>query len=162
MPYQSTKRYGHEQGLSATFRQHRALSHCNLLHGYALAFTLIFEAEALDGRNWVVDFGALKAVKQGLVDGFDHKTVIAADDPLLPDFQRLAVAGGIDLAVVPDVGCEAFARSVYAWVASWLELHYLPSLKEAGIKPPHNLKLVSCECAEHGANSAIYTGPSNY
>ena len=57
----STKRYGHEQGLSAVFRQPNAShSHCQLLHGYSLAFTFTFSCKELDDKNWVVDFGGLK------------------------------------------------------------------------------------------------------
>ena len=55
--FRSTKTYGHEMGFSCAFRQHRADSHCRLVHGYALAFHFEFEATELDVRNWVVDFG---------------------------------------------------------------------------------------------------------
>ena len=57
MPYQSTKQFGQDLGLSCCFRQWRAESHCNQLHGYAIAIRLVFEAEELDVRRWVVDFG---------------------------------------------------------------------------------------------------------
>ena len=40
-----TKHYPHSLGLSACFRQPRADSHCNQLHGYPLAFTFKFAAE---------------------------------------------------------------------------------------------------------------------
>ena len=36
--YQSTKTYGNDVGLSCTFRQWKADSHCNKLHGYSLGF----------------------------------------------------------------------------------------------------------------------------
>ena len=80
MTYKSTKTYGHELGLSCCFRQWRAESHCRLLHGYALSIRLVFEAEELDVRNWVVDFGSLKSLKQMFVDTFDHKLLV----PLSP------------------------------------------------------------------------------
>ena len=38
--YRSTKTYGNERGLSCAFRQWRADSHCNLIHGYSLGFVL--------------------------------------------------------------------------------------------------------------------------
>jgi hypothetical protein len=47
MTYQVTKTYGHELGLSCVFRQHRANTHCKHLHGYALAFDIVFEAKHL-------------------------------------------------------------------------------------------------------------------
>jgi 6-pyruvoyltetrahydropterin/6-carboxytetrahydropterin synthase len=77
----STKTYGAEVGLSSCFRQHKAQSHCRLLHGYAMSFSFKFGALVLDERNWVVDFGGLKGLKAILEETFDHKTIIAEDDP---------------------------------------------------------------------------------
>lgn len=148
MAYRSTKTYGHEVGLSCAFRQWRADSHCRHIHGYALGVRLEFEANTLDHRNWVIDFGDLKAVKSWLQEQFDHKLVIARDDPRLDDFMLLEANGVASVNVVPDVGCEAFAERIYRFVDQWLlqEQH-------AG-----RVRLVSVEVREHGANSAIYTG----
>jgi 6-pyruvoyltetrahydropterin/6-carboxytetrahydropterin synthase len=145
MKYQSTKTYGHEEGLSCCFRQWRARSHCNLLHGYSLSFRFVFEADTLDDRNWVVDFGGLKVLKLALHDQFDHKTVIAADDPYLPEIQALGRLGVADVVVLPGVGCEKFAE--LAW-----------EMANDIVAGNHRVRVVSCECAEHGANSAIYYG----
>ena len=149
MPFRSTKHYGHEQGLSACFRQWRADSHCNLLHGYALAFTFVFEADELDDRNWVVDFGGLDALKQKLKETFDHKLVVAGDDPKLDDLTLLHQLGLADVLVFPDgVGCEKFARFGF-YAAQGI-------LTQLGQRP--RVRVVSCEVREHGANSAIYIG----
>jgi 6-pyruvoyltetrahydropterin/6-carboxytetrahydropterin synthase len=146
MPYRSTKTFGHDLGLSACFRQWRAThSHCRHLHGYALAVTLVFEADSLDDRRWVVDFGGLKAVKAWLSATFDHKTLVAHDDPELETFRALHAAGLVDLVVVPHVGCEAFAERVAGFVTTWLE----------GVCEDR-VRLVSVEVREHGANSAVY------
>ncbi len=92
--FRSTKTYGQEQGLSCAFRQWRANhSHCQLLHGYALGFMFVFQADKLDERGWVMDFGGLKGLKQALQDTFDHKVVIAADDPNLEQFLDLHKLG---------------------------------------------------------------------
>src|SRR4051812_22439004 len=78
----STKTYPHSIGLSCCFRQWRALhSHCRFLHGYALQVKLTFVAQTLDERNWVVDFGGLKDIKERLTELLDHKTIVARDDP---------------------------------------------------------------------------------
>lgn len=146
--YKSTKTYGHEIGLTAVFRQWRAESHCRFLHGYALAFRFEFEAEELDVRNWVVDFGSLKSLKGWLEDTFDHKTVVAEDDPELATFRDLAVAGLIQLRIVPATGCEKFAEMVFGAAEVWLS--------DNGYAP--RVRLVSVEVREHGANSAIFTG----
>lgn len=150
MPYRSTKTYGHEVGLSCCFRQWRAESHCRHLHGYALAIRFEFEADELDVRNWVVDFGSLKGLKGWLEDTFDHTLLVAEDDPLKDELCMLA---GLDVAkvlVVPATGCERFAQYVFECAEVWL--------RDNGYAPRCRVALV--EVREHGANSAIYTGPS--
>lgn len=145
--YVSTKTYGHNLGLSCCFRQWRAThSHCRFLHGYALQVRLEFEAAQLDARNWVMDFGALKPIKAMLETAFDHKTIIAADDPLLDHFRGLEELGALELTVLPDVGCEKFAEWIAHEVRQWLVSN--------GYHPRVMLRRV--EVCEHGANSAIY------
>lgn len=146
--YLSTKTYGHEVGLSACFRQWRAESHCHLLHGYALAVKFIFESEHLDDRNWVVDFGDLKELKAFLQENFDHKMLVAADDPQLHVFEQLEKLGVAEVVVVSAVGCEAFAEMVYMEGWRWLASKGLAT----------RVRLRSVEVREHGANSAIYEG----
>lgn len=148
MTYRSTKTYGHDLGLSACFRQWRAESHCAQLHGYALAFTLTFEAEELDARNWVVDFGSLKGFRGWLEDTFDHKLLVAEDDPKRDWLVALGDFGLAEVVVVPAVGCEAFAEMVFQCAEIWLA--------DNGYAP--RVRVVSVECREHGANSALYLG----
>lgn len=148
MKYRSTKTYGHELGFSSTFRQWRASSHCNQLHGYALSFKFVFEADELDERNWVVDFGGLKPLKKKLERFFDHKTIVAKDDPKLGAFQALEGMGVADLVIMDGVGCELFAKKAYELAEDTLRDLELDS----------RIKVVSAECAEHGANSAVYFG----
>ena len=145
--FRSTKTYGHEIGLSAAFRQWKAESHCRLIHGYALAVRLEFEAEELDVRNWVVDFGSLKSLKGMLEDTFDHKLLVAEDDPHRAELQRLQELGLADVVIVPATGCEKFAEMVYECVEVWL--------KDNGYAP--RCRIAKVEVSEHGANSAIFT-----
>ena len=144
--YLSTKTFGHELGLSAAFRQWKADSHCRFLHGYALAVKFTFATNELDARNWVVDFGGLKSLKQILDDTFDHKTLVAEDDPRYGTFVELSMLGVIDMVTVPATGCEKFAEMIYEVAEQWL--------LDAGFSP--RCWLVSVEVKEHGANSAIY------
>lgn len=148
MSYISTKQYGHEIGLSCCFRQWKAESHCNLLHGYALAVRFEFEAHALDDRNWVVDFGSLKSLKTWLEDAFDHTTLVARDDPCMLAFQQMVTMGMARVVVVEATGCEAFAKLIFEAAKAWLH--------DNGYSPRVWLK--SVEVKEHGANSAIFTG----
>lgn len=156
MKHQSTKTYPHELGLSACFRQWRATSHCNRLHGYALAFKFTFGADFLDDRGWVVDFGGLKELKERLVETFDHRTVVAGDDPQLEVFQLMNRTQVADVLVLPEgVGCERFARMAFAMAAEIIAQHEI----EDGRWDKPRVKVISCECFEHGANSAIYVNP---
>lgn len=144
--HQSTKTFGHEIGLSCAFRQWKADSHCRFIHGYALAFKFVFEAEELDARNWVVDFGGLKGLKKILEDNFDHKLIVAEDDPYKDEICELAGLGIAQVIVFPAGGCEKFAEYVFEVAEQWL--------RDAGFAP--RCRLVSVEVSEHGANSALF------
>jgi len=112
--YSSFKTYNHSIGLSCTFRQPNAThSHCQYLHGYSLKVEIEFQAAKLDDKNWVQDFGGLKSLKQWLEEHFDHKTLVAADDPKKVFFREMHNEGLIQLVIVPGVGIEAFARIIY-------------------------------------------------
>lgn len=149
--YFVTKEYGHDRGLSCAFRQWRATSHCRFIHGYALAFKFTFAANELDANGWVIDFGSLKPLEAWLREQFDHKTLIATDDPncaeLISDLRRLGVA---DVKLVKRTGCEAFAATAGN--------HAMEILHGLGLSP--RVSLVKVECKEHGSNSAglVYTG----
>lgn len=143
----STKTFGHNLGLSAAFRQWRAESHCRLIHGYALEITVEFQASELDVRNWVVDFGSLKSFKDALERTFDHKLLVAEDDPKLDELVALGRAGLAEVVLVPATGCEAFAKLIYEFGEVWL--------RDNGYAPRVTMK--SATVREHGANSAVYS-----
>tara|TARA_B100001094_G_scaffold327763_1_gene386688 strand:+ start:933 stop:1472 length:540 start_codon:yes stop_codon:yes gene_type:complete len=111
--FYSGKTYTHATGHSCAFRQWKADSHCNLIHGYALQFELKFGSNGLDEKNWVVDFGGLKPLKQWLAEMFDHTYLVAEDDPELETFKELEQKNLCDLRIVPAVGCERFAEMVF-------------------------------------------------
>jgi 6-pyruvoyltetrahydropterin/6-carboxytetrahydropterin synthase len=115
------------------------------LHGYALSIRIGFEAEELDENGWVVDFGSLKSFKAWLEELFDHKTLIAVDDPLLPLFEKLHEAGALNLVRVPAVGCERFAEMILAHAENWLV--------ERRLSP--RCRVAEVEVKEHEGNSAI-------
>jgi len=180
--YYSTKTYGTDRGLSCCFRQWRAThSHCSTLHGYSIGIKLVFESETLDDRNWVFDFGGLKQFKEWADAMFDHTLVIAADDPYLDFFKKMAAIaydgetigqpyerGALcDLRIVPGVGCEMFAKMCYDSMASLLDAYKDTSnrypvgetVKIGGRYPiGQTVRLKSAEVFEHAGNSAIYEG----
>lgn len=145
MPYFSTKTYGPEAGLSATFRQHRADSHCRLIHGYALSFKFTFGCTELDKNGWVMDFGDCKLIKKWLESTFDHKMLVAEDDPRLDELTALGALGLADVLVIEGTGCEAFAE---------MAANYVQGVLIA--QTNGRVFLVSVECREHNGNSAIY------
>jgi 6-pyruvoyltetrahydropterin/6-carboxytetrahydropterin synthase len=146
--FQSTKRYGHDRGFSCCYRQWRADSHCRFLHGYALAFNFVFEATQLDERGWVVDFGDLKSLENGLRNRFDHTILVALDDPEYLQIKSLGVNLG-NVTSLEGVGCEAFAYQAWDLATNVLRSRlYTP-----------RVRVVSAEVCEHAGNSAIYYGP---
>lgn len=146
MTYLSTKTYGHNLGLSACFRQHKAESHCRFLHGYALEIKVEFAADELDIRHWVVDFGSLKSFKTMLENTFDHHLLVAEDDPDRSSLEHLDSIGLAQVVIVPATGCEAFAKMIFECGKIWLQ--------DNGYAP--RVKMCSVEVREHGANSAFY------
>jgi 6-pyruvoyltetrahydropterin/6-carboxytetrahydropterin synthase len=176
--YLSTKTYGTDRGLSCCFRQWRSThSHCSLLHGYSIGIKLIFESETLDDRNWVMDFGGLKAFKEWADYMFDHTLVVGADDPHLKMFEIMAGfglqdQGGVcDLRIVEAVGCEKFSELVYKTMENILRTFQAgnswflvaqdgTTLKEFSCRYPvgQGVKLRSAEVFEHAGNSAVYEG----
>lgn len=99
---------------SAAFRQWKSThSHCQFIHGYRLTADITFECDRLDERNWVMDFGGLKDLKKSLEHTFDHKLVVAGDDPQLDLFKQLDAVGVAELVILDSgVGCERFAEFV--------------------------------------------------
>jgi 6-pyruvoyltetrahydropterin/6-carboxytetrahydropterin synthase len=157
--YQSTKLV---DGFSTCFRQWRANSHCNFLHGYSVSFKLTFQAKGLDDKNWVQDFGFLKTKLKENTPGklpkkvvtikdwfnymFDHTTVVASDDPMYEYFDDFDTMQLIQLRTMPNVGCEAFAKYVFDFIEQQIESDFIEN----------RVKLLSVECIEHDKNSAIY------
>lgn len=144
--WQSTKTYTHSLGLSCCYRNWKADSHCSKLHGYTLQIKFVFEAVKLDRRNFVVDFGGLKNLKGWLESIFDHKCLVAADDPFMPFLKVLDSKDVIDMIIMPEVSTERFAEMIYEYTEQWI--------KDAGFGPRVCLKTV--EVRDHESNSALF------
>ena len=59
--YTSTKEY--HDSFPCAYRQWRADSHCNMIHGYSFSMKFYFGTDELDVRNWAADYGGLKELK---------------------------------------------------------------------------------------------------
>lgn len=143
----STKTYGDEKGFPVAYRQWRAESHCNVNHGYNMKFHFEFECCDLDERNWSVDYGSLRTIKEALDDWFDHKTLVSEDDPKREIFEILANEKLANLTWVEATGCEALARFLWDYSEAWLI--------ENGYSPRVRMRRV--EVRETAANMAYVT-----
>jgi len=143
MSYSSTKII--ELG-SCAFRQWKADSHCRFIHGYRLIAKFWFECNHLDEKNWVVDFGGLKELKNILEHQFDHTLCIAVDDPFLRDFRALQDKGAVDLRIMDSVGIEK--------TAEWC---FFTADKFIRTKTEERCWVSKVEVWEHDKNSAIFS-----
>jgi 6-pyruvoyltetrahydropterin/6-carboxytetrahydropterin synthase len=149
--FQSTKLF---DGYSTCFRQWKADgTHCKYLHGYAVSFRVWFEGE-LDERNWVFDFGGMKRAKTKMngmspKDYFayllDHTTIVAQDDPYLPQFKQMDEDGIIQLRILDYIGCERFAEYLFNIINDFL-------IEETDGR----VRATKVEVYEHERNSASY------
>ena len=146
MIHLSTKTYGHNIGLSCAFRQPNAThSHCRFIHGYSLQFKFTFGCDKLDDKNWAVDFGGLKPLQAWLQDSFDHKLALDKNDPHIEKFRELEKLDLVDIKIFDGVGAEKFAEHAFNFAD-----------KLVREQTNNRCYVVEVECAEHGANSAIY------
>lgn len=112
--YTSTKEYVDQ--FPCAYKQWKADTHCNLNHGYSFSFKFYFGANQLDKRGWVIDYGGLKELKGILETQFDHKTIIAEDDPDLELYKDLDKKGILKLTILPAMGCELIADMLYKFI----------------------------------------------
>jgi 6-pyruvoyltetrahydropterin/6-carboxytetrahydropterin synthase len=94
-----------------------------------------------------VDFGGLKPLKAWLEDSFDHKLALDKADPHLVKFQELEALGLAEIRIFDGVGAEKFAEHAFIFADALIRE-----------KTNNRCYCVKVECAEHGANSAIYEG----
>ena len=147
MKFQSTKKLG---PISVGHRQWRDDGHCAWVHGYGRYIQFTFEGD-LDERQWVMDFGDLKDIKQWLEEQWDHRVMIASDDPQLDKLKEMHDLNIMNINVM-DVekgwgpGIEASCKFVYD--------HGQPIITQ---KTNGRVKITKVEIWEHERNSAVYT-----
>lgn len=145
--YTSTKDYPNLGPVC--YRQWRADSHCNLLHGYSLSFHFEFGSNDLDVRNWVVDFGSLRPLKDKLEEWFDHTLLVAVDDPQRDALINLGKLGLAKITEVEKTGCEGLADFLYEYINQL----FLPTYGYGD-----RVWCTKVEVREHANNSAMRCG----
>lgn len=145
--YLSTKTY--TQIGPVAYRQWRADSHCKFVHGYALSFHFEFESDTLDARNWVMDFGGLRPLKDKLEEWFDHTLLVAEDDPHKDLLLKLGEAGIAKITMVAKTGCEGLADFLYEYINTIL----LPQFGE-----DNRIWCCKVEVRETNSNMAMRVG----
>ena len=113
MIFKSSKRIG---PISTVHRQYKDDGHCSYVHGYGRYVEFTFHCLELEEKGWVMDFGDLKDIKNWIEDEWDHRVLISADDPLIPQLKELEEVGGINLNILPEgylPGIEESCRYLY-------------------------------------------------
>lgn len=147
--YRSTKTY--RQIAPCAYRQWRADSHCNQIHGYAFSFHFEFETDDLDARNWAFDYGGLRPLKDKLEEWFDHTLLVAQDDPMRDELLRLGQLGLAKITEVEKTGCEGLADFLYEYINTI----FLPS---CGKTEADRLWCCKVEVRETDSNMAMRVG----
>lgn len=147
--YISTKEY--KDAFPVAYRQWRDDGKCSIVHGYALTIKFWFETDELSIRNWAMDFGGLRPLKAELESWFDHRLLVAVDDPHKELFVAMHDAGIAKLTEVEKTGCEGIADFLYEYVNTIL----LPSYGEEEAK---RLWCNRVEVRETQSNSAMRCG----
>lgn len=147
--YRSTKTY--RQIAPCAYRQWRADSHCNQIHGYAFSFHFEFETDDLDARNWAFDYGGLRPLKDKLEEWFDHTLLVAQDDPMRDELLRLGQLGLAKITEVEKTGCEGLADFLYEYINTI----FLP---QCGKSEADRLWCCRVEVRETDSNMAMRVG----
>ena len=140
--YQSTKTF---HFLPCAHRQWRDKGDCKFIHGYDRSVKLVFECHYLDDKEWVMDFGGLKEIKEWLENLFDHTLLINEDDPEIEFFEEMERRNLCKLRIMPNVGMEGSAKYIFDYVDEWVQN-----------KTNQRVYLYSVECIENEKNSALF------
>lgn len=146
MIFKSTKKMG---PISVGHRQWRDDGHCAWAHGYGRYVEFTFSGD-VDERQWVLDFGDLKDVKKWIESQWDHRLLLASDDPLLEHFLALQDLGGVNVNVM-DVkqgwgpGIEGSCKFLYDNIQPMIDK-----------KTEYRVDIECVRIWEHENNSAMY------
>ena len=151
--FKSTKKLGPistgHRNWMAESNLNRDSQKCAWCHGYSRYIEFTFDGD-LDEKQWVYDFGDLKFVKNWLEENWDHKTLIASNDPKLEKLKEMESENLIKLTIVDITqgwgpGIEGSCKWVYDVIN--------PIIRE---KTSGRVSISKIQVWEHEHNSAIY------
>lgn len=151
--YHSTKKFGPistgHRNWHAACNSSRDSEKCSYIHGYGRYIQFTFSGQ-LDEKGWVYDFGGTKFIKEFLEKNWDHKTLIASDDPELDTLKELHNKKIIDLNIL-DVskGWTPAIEGSCKFVFDKIQ----PEITK---KTEGRIKISKIEIWEHENNSAIF------
>lgn len=114
--YQFTSTKEYIDAFPCAYRQWKADSHCQTIHGYSFSMKFYFGTDDLDARNWCADYGGLKELKKVLENQFDHTLLVSSSDPQLDWYKEAEKRGIAKLTILPKLGCEGLADMLYKYV----------------------------------------------
>ena len=147
--YVSTKEY--IDAFPVAYRQWRDDGKCSILHGYALTIKFHFETDDLDVRNWAMDYGGLRPLKDFLEEILDHRLLVAQNDPHYDTLMNLGKLGIAKVTEVEKTGCEGLAD----WLYEYVNTIFLPNY---GKSEADRLWCSCVEVRETQANMAMRVG----
>lgn len=123
---------------------------CALIHGYSRYIEFAFQGD-LDEFSWVYDFGDCGVIKQWLADNWDHKVLIAGNDPQLDEIVRMHDLNIIHATIIPtdERGWGPGIEGSCMWVYDVIN----PLIVE---KTNGRVSINSVRIWEHEQNTAIY------
>ena len=98
-----------------------------------------------------MDFGGLRPLKEKMSEWFDHRLLVAQDDPFKDKLIELGKLGLAKITEVEKTGCEGLADFLYEYINTIL----LPSF---GQVEAQRLWCCSVEVRETQSNMAMRTG----
>lgn len=108
--YTITKSYNN---LKAAHAQWRHEGHCKRAHGENWTIHITFTTLELDDKNFIVDFGGLRGLRDQLEHYFDHTLLLDEDDPQKTLFDALSEAGRAKIHYLPSASAEGLSKFVF-------------------------------------------------
>jgi 6-pyruvoyl tetrahydropterin synthase/QueD family protein len=152
MPYMITKAFRFEAAhhLNAMPEGHQ----CARTHGHSYTASITLQADALDGRGMVTDFGELAPVGDYIRRVLDHSylnTIRSGDDS-----DDLGAGGGVDVAPIPPRAEQGSDDLLLAQPTSELLAEHLFRVSQKLLPPDVAVLVTEVSVSETATSRAIF------